>query len=71
MSTNHEIEALCGMITNAAHAMNVGNSANLVLLSALNVLEALREHAAPLQVISHGKLIDRARMDYLARTGEW
>lgn len=79
MTTNREIEALYGMITtNAAHAMNVGNhslnvgnSANLVVLSASNVLEALREHAAPLHVISHGKLIDRDRMESLARTGEW
>jgi hypothetical protein len=34
-------------------------------------LEALREHAAPRYVISHGKLIDRAAMESLARTGEW
>ena len=45
--------------------------ANLVVLSAPNVLEALREHAAPLYVISHGKLIDRARMEELSRTGAW
>jgi cytosine/adenosine deaminase-related metal-dependent hydrolase len=70
---------LYNMITlRAAHAMNinnhslkVGNPANLVVLAAPNVLEALREHAAPLYVISHGQPIDRARMEFVARTGEW
>jgi cytosine deaminase len=67
------------MITvNAARAMNihnhslkVHNPANLVVLNAPNVLETLREHAAPLHVISHGKPLDRARMESLARRGEW
>jgi cytosine/creatinine deaminase len=70
MTTNREIETLYDMITvNAARAMNikdhalkVGSSANLVVLAAPNVLEALREHAAPLHVISQGKLIDCAKM---------
>jgi hypothetical protein len=35
------------------------------------VLEALREHAAPLYVISNGKLINRAKMENVASTGEW
>jgi hypothetical protein len=34
-------------------------------------LEALREHVAPLHVISHGKLIDRTRMEAISHTGEW
>lgn len=78
MTTNREIETLYNMVTvNAARAMNVnehslkiGAPANLVVLAAPNVLEALREHAAPLHVISHGKLVDRAKMEAIARTGE-
>jgi cytosine deaminase len=66
------------MITvNAAHAMNlkdhalrVGFPANLVVLQTPNVLEALREHAAPLYVISSGKLIDSDKMRRIAETGE-
>ncbi len=79
MTTSREMETLYDMITvNAAHAMNVhdhqlnvGANANLVILDAPYVLEALRNHHAPQRVISNGKLIDRARMDSVARTGEW
>ena len=79
MTTNRELETLYDMITgNAARAMNVkdhalkiGAPANLVVLEAPNVLEALREHHAPLHVISHGKLIDRDRMELLSQKGEW
>ena len=79
MTTNRELETLYDMITgNAARAMNIqghslqiGTPANLVVLTAPSVLDALREHAAPLYVISHGKLIDRARMETLSRNGEW
>ena len=79
MTTNRELETLYDMITiNAARAMSVndhllkvGNPANVVVLRAPNVLEALREHAIPLYVISHGKLIDRAQMKAVAATGEW
>jgi cytosine deaminase len=71
MTTRRELESLYDMITvNAARAMNVrdhslkvGAPANLVLLSAPNVVEALREHAAPLHVISGGKLVDRSQME--------
>jgi cytosine/creatinine deaminase len=78
MTTNRELETLYNMITvNAAHAMNVrdhtlkvGAPANVVLLSAPNVLEALREHAAPLYVISGGKLVDRPKLETIALTGE-
>jgi hypothetical protein len=31
----------------------------------------LREHAAPLYVISNGKLIDSARMKAIVASGEW
>ena len=79
MTTNRELEMLYNMITiNAAQAMNInnyslktGNPANLVVLTAPNVLDVLREHAAPLYVISRGKLVDRARMEAIALTGEW
>ena len=79
MTTNRELEALYDMVTsNAAQAMNikdhqlkVGAGANLVVLNAPNVLEAMREHAAPHYVITNGILVDRARMEAVARTGEW
>jgi cytosine deaminase len=79
MTTNREIETLYDMITvNAAGAMNIeahevriGSPANLVVLAAPNILEALREHAAPLQVISHGKPVDRDLMEAIYQTGEW
>jgi cytosine/adenosine deaminase-related metal-dependent hydrolase len=53
------------------HSLKTGHPANLVVLAAPNVLEALREHAAPLYVISSGKLIDRAKLETIASTGEW
>jgi cytosine deaminase len=79
MTTSRELETLYNMITvNAAQAMNIndhllklGNPANLVVLSAPNVLEALREHVAPLYVISSGKLIDSSRMKTVTGAGEW
>ena len=79
MTTNRELETLYDMITmNAARAMNVrdhalkiGAPANLVVMSAPNVLEVLRKHDAPLHVISHGKLIDHDRIQALSETGEW
>ena len=79
MTTNRELETLYDMITvSPARAMNIhehslkiGAPANLVVLNTPNVLEALREHQAPLHVISHGRLIDRARMQSVSQTGEW
>jgi cytosine deaminase len=79
MTTQRELETLYEMITvNAAramglrdHSLQVGAPANLVILGFQNVLENLREHRAPLYVISHGKLVERARMETIARTGEW
>lgn len=75
MTTHREIEQLYNMITvDAARAMNVpdfelkaGAPAHVVILEAPNVLEALRDHAAPAYVISHGRLIDRARLEAMAR----
>ncbi|MFN8385166.1 MAG: amidohydrolase family protein [Anaerolineales bacterium] len=71
MTTRSEMETLYDMITvNAAKAMNaeghklqVGGNANLVVLNQPNVLEALREHSAPRVVVSHGKIVDQAKID--------
>lgn len=41
------------------HRLEVGAPANLVVLGAPDLLEALREHRAPAVVISHGKLTSR------------
>ena len=79
MTTRAELETLYDMITtHAARALNVtghtlapGAPANLVVLEAPNVIEALRDHAPPRYVISHGKLVDRTKMEALARTCEW
>ena len=75
MTTADEMETLYDMITTSAaqaiglteFQLRVGSLANLVVLDAPDVLEALRNHAEPLQVISHGKLVDRSRMRELAR----
>jgi cytosine deaminase len=74
MTTRGEIETLYDMVTTraarainlAGHALAVGNPANLVVLGVPDVLEALREHAAPLHVISHGRPVDLAAMKRLA-----
>ena len=74
MTTRPEMETLYDMVTTRAaqaigvpeHTLQVGAPANLVVLEAPDVLEALREHAAPLAVVSHGKLIDQARMRHEA-----
>jgi cytosine deaminase len=49
------------------HRLEVGAPANLVVVRGENVNEALRFHAAPLAVVSHGRLIDQAAMAELAR----
>jgi cytosine deaminase len=43
-----------------------GAPADLVVLAASNVLEALRSHAAPKYVVSQGRLVDMVRMKTLA-----
>lgn len=75
MTTAAQMETLYDMITvRAARAMGLHDfalevraPAHLVVLDAPNVLEALRYHAAPTHVISHGRLVDRTRMEALAR----
>ncbi len=78
MTTASEMEILYDMITvKAAQSMGlrdfelkVGAPAHLVVLDVPNVLEALRYHAAPAYVISHGRLIDQAKMEALGRGTE-
>jgi cytosine deaminase len=75
MTTRPDMETLYEMITTRAarainvpdHALRAGAPANLVVLEAPDVLEALREHAAPAAVVSHGRLVDQTRMRALAR----
>lgn len=77
MTTRAEMETLYEMITTrAAQSMGLhefelkeGRPAHLVVLDAPNVLEALRDHAAPLHVISHGKLVDRQKMRVMSGKG--
>jgi len=68
MTGRADIERLYDMVTtDAARATNVGefglaagNPAHLVVLDAPDVIEALRWHAPPAHVISHGRLLDAA-----------
>lgn len=68
MTGRADIERLYDMVTtDAAKAMNVGEfglavgkPAHLVVLDAPDVLEALRWHAPPAHVVSHGRLLDAA-----------
>jgi cytosine deaminase len=70
-TTRDDMEILYDMVTkNAAQAIGikdfeikVGAPANLVVLDQPNILEALRFHERPSFVISHGKLVDQAKMD--------
>ena len=50
------------------HRLAVGNRANLVVLEGENLTEALRFHAAPSAVVSHGRLIDTDAMKATAKT---
>ncbi len=79
MTTKEDMETLYDMVTvRAAQAMGilefkleVGAPANLVVLEAPNVLEALRSHAAPRHVISHGRPVETDLMADLATSGLW
>ena len=75
MTTRQEMEVLYDMVTTEAakciglenFGLQPGAQANLVVLDEPNVLEALRNHAAPSWVISHGKLVDQAAVEKLAQ----
>lgn len=79
MTTADDMEALYDMIsTRAAAAMGipdfelrVGSPANLVVLEAPNVLEALRAHSRPAHVISHGRPIDSSTMQEVSERMAW
>ena len=74
MTTRAEIDKLYDMVTVAgARAMNiadfglsVGAPAHLVVLDQRDVVDALRFHAPPRHVISHGRRVDLERMWKLA-----
>ncbi len=69
MTTAADMETLYDMVTTRAaaamglhdFALQPGAPANLVVLDAPNVLEALRHHAAPAYVVSHGQVVDVQR----------
>lgn len=75
MTTEDEMEVLYEMITTRAFnamglhdfELQVGKPANLVVLEQDNLVDALRYHAAPRAVISHGKLVDKDRMREMAK----
>lgn len=75
MTTRAQIDRLYDMVTvDAARSINVadhriavGNAANLVVLDQPNELEALRFHAPPRYVISHGRVLDTRHMTTIAR----
>jgi cytosine deaminase len=79
MTARDEIETLYDMITVApARAINlaefgiaVGSAAHLVVLGQRDVVEALRFHAPPRCVISHGRCVDLAGMRQLAGCADW
>jgi len=69
MTTAAGMETLYDMVTTRAaaamglhdFALRPGAPAHLVVLDAPNVLEALRHHAAPVAVVSHGRVVDGQR----------
>jgi cytosine/creatinine deaminase len=77
MMTRQEVAALYDMITvEPARALNlagfglsVGSPANMVVLDQPDEVEALRHHAAPAHVISHGKRLDAAKMRAIVAAG--
>ncbi len=75
MTTASDMETLYDMITrSAAQAMglkdfglNIGATANLVVMKEPSVLEALRNHEAPMFVVSHGELVDMNKVDAIVK----
>jgi cytosine/creatinine deaminase len=74
MTTRSDMETLYDMVTTrAAQAMGlknfklaVGAPANLVVLDTDNLVDAMRYHAEPCWTISHGKVVDTARLKEIA-----
>jgi cytosine deaminase len=77
MMTRQEITTLYDMITiEPAKALNlpgfglaVGAPANFVVLGQPDEVEALRHHAQPAHVISHGRRLDAAKMQAIVAAG--
>ncbi|HSR46123.1 MAG TPA: amidohydrolase family protein [Acidimicrobiia bacterium] len=77
MTTAADMEKVFSMVTTDAaigmgladHRLEVGAPANLVVLSEPDVREALRTHAAPAHVISHGRTVDKRAMQTIVDTG--
>lgn len=77
MTTAADMEKVFSMVTTDAaigmgladHRLEVGAPANLVVLSEPDVREALRTHAAPAHVISHGRTVDTRAMQTIVDTG--
>ncbi|MBR0853997.1 amidohydrolase family protein [Bradyrhizobium liaoningense] len=75
MTGKSERETLYDMITTRAatainlerYGLGLGCAANLVILDQGDVTEALRFHAPPRVVISHGRVVDMERLRTLAR----
>ena len=70
MTTSAEMEKVYSMVTTDAAAamglegfrLEMGGAAHLVVLDQPDVREALRNHARPRHVVSHGRLIDAQAM---------
>ena len=74
MTTRKDMDTLYDMVTTEAAKciglenfnLQIGSQANLVVLDEPDVLEALRNHAAPAWVISHGKFVDQDAVKKIA-----
>lgn len=78
MTTRAEIDRLYDLVTvDAARSINVpdfglapGAAAHFVVLDQPDELEALRFHAAPVRVVSHGRLVDVESMERIYAQGD-
>ena len=76
MMTRQDVATLYDMITleppsdqSRRFGLSVGAPANLVVLDQPDEVEALRYHGPPAHVISHGKLVDAAKMRAIVAAG--
>ena len=76
MTTAAEMEKIYSMVTTDAAAamglegfrLEMGGAAHLVVLDQPDIREALRNHARPRHVVSHGRLIDAPAMQAIVDT---
>ncbi|HKZ29037.1 MAG TPA: amidohydrolase family protein [Acidimicrobiia bacterium] len=74
MMARPDLEVLYDAVTTSAarsiglqnHRLEIGAPAHLVVVQGESVAEALRFHAAPRAVVSHGRLVDQAALRELA-----